>query len=469
MTPFQKYTPPLQLRHFPVFLCLFSFVLTCASQPGPNILFVSIDDFNDWGPSQLDGEPFEVQTPHFDALSAKGILFNNAHCNAPSCNPSRTSIMSGLHPTSTGVYANAHDWRTNEVFDDILLLPEYFQKHGYATLGCGKIYHANQGSDNERKGHLSPRGWDDYYPSFEAQLPLQSMPDSLPNRGEGKFDWGGTGKPVEDMGDHKVVNWAIDQLMTVRGKPLFLAVGIYRPHMPWYIPDAFYDQYEDAEIRPPTNPEGWDKNIPADLLRGTKRFSEFTGNPGPSRGYAACITYADHELGRLMDALQSSPIADNTIVIVWTDHGWHLGEKGHFSKFTLWEESTRIPLLIVAPGRQPKEVDTAVSLLDVYPTLVALAGLPANKDNEGQDLLPIINRSTDLNRAILTSLNENYHAVRDGRYRYMKSSRAEALFDHFNDPREFDNLAEIPGHADIIRRLSRSLPENPQASMPKGK
>jgi len=457
-------------RYIIVF-CL-SVVLAISSigdQPRPNVLFVSIDDFNDWGPSQLNGEPFAVETPNFDSLATEGILFTNAHCNAPACNPSRTSIMSGLHPVSTGVYGNSMDWRANPVFDDILLLPEYFKKHGYATLGGGKIYHANQGSDREREGHLSPRGWDSFFPSFKQQLPVQSMPDIPPNRGEGKFDWGGTGKPLEEMGDHKVVNWAIDQMNTVREEPLFLAVGIYRPHMPWYIPDSFYDKYEDVEIVPPSNPDGWDKNIPLDLLKRTKRFREFTGDPGPSRGYAACISYADFELGRLIKALKASPIAENTIVVVWTDHGWHLGEKGHFSKFTLWEESTQVPLLLVSPGLMPKEVDTAVSLLDVYPTLVALAGLPENNDNEGQNLLPIISQKTDWNRTILTSSNETFHAVRDGRYRYIKSPVAEGLFDHFHDPREFNNLAEDPEYAQVIDRLSDALPDNPRPSMPKSK
>ena len=462
-----------------IYFYLFALVLvTSAMRPGanellaaedrPNVLFVSIDDFNDWGPTQLNGEPFDVDTPNFDSLAAKGILFNNAHCNAPSCNPSRTSIMSGLHPASTGVYANGHDWLVNKRFDDILLLPEYFKKHGYATLGSGKIYHANQGTDFHRKGLFSPRGWDDFFPSFNFQLPVPSMPDVKPKRGEGNFDWGGTGKPLEEMGDHKVVNWAIEQLEASRDEPLFLAVGIYRPHMPWFVPDKFYDQYEDVEITPPTNPKGWGKNIPESLLP-PKRHQEFTGKSGPSRGYAACVSYADFELGRLMKGLEASPIADNTIVVIWTDHGWHLGEKEHFSKFTLWEESTRVPLLILKPGANQKEVDTAVSLVDVYPTLLALAGLPENKNNDGQNLLPIIEAETDLNRAIVTSKSENHHAVRDGRYRYLKSNNAEALFDHVNDPREFNNIANNPGSAAIIKRLSEALPTAPIKSMPKRK
>ncbi len=433
----------------------------------PNILFVSIDDFNDWGPTQLEGEPFDVDTPHFDTLASRGILFRNAHCNAPSCNPSRTSIMSGLHPASTGVYGNRHNWLKNERFNDILLLPEYFKKHGYATLGGGKIYHANQENEADRRGYFSPRGWDDFYPSFDAQLPVQSMPDEMPGRGEGKFDWGGTGKPLEEMGDHKVVDWAIKQLEARRDKPLFLAVGIYRPHMPWFVPDAFYDQYQDIEITAPTNPENWDRNIPESLASKPRRFKEYTGKPGPSRGYAACISYADFELGRLLQGLEGSLEAENTIVVVWTDHGWHLGEKEHFSKFTLWEESTRVPLVIATPGGEQKYVDTAVSLLDVYPTLLALAGLPENPNNEGQNLLPIIAAKTDLNRAIVTSSNESYHAVRDGRYRYLKSSNAEALFDHFSDPREFNNIAREPGSAAIIQRLRQALPVSPRPAMPR--
>ena len=168
-----------------------------------------------------------------------------------------------------------------------------------------------------------------------------------------------------------------------------------------------------------------------------------------------------------MKGLEDSPIADNTIVVVWSDHGWHLGEKEHFSKFTLWEESTRVPLLISKPGAKPKKVDTAVSLIDVYPTLLALAGLPENKNNDGQNLLTIIEAETDLNRAIVTSKDENYHAVRDGRYRYFKTYNAEALFDHFDDPREFNNIANRPGSAAIIERLSKALPTAPVPSMPK--
>ena len=452
------------LRALPILLA----VALCHSTHAdshPNVLFVSIDDFNDWGPSQLEGEPFDVETPNFDRLARQGVLFRNAHCNAPSCNPSRTSILSGLHPASTGVYGNRHDWRDNHLFNDVLLLPEYFKKHGYATLGCGKIYHANQTSPRDRAGYLSPRGWDKFFPSFDAQLPEPSMPDHAPGRGLGKFDWGGTGKPLEEMGDHKVVGWAIDQLNRPRAEPLFLAVGIYRPHMPWFVPDKFYDRYKDARIVPPTDPKGWESGLPETLVKKFKRFRQFAGERGPSHGYAACITYADFELGRLLDALQASPIAGNTIVVVWSDHGWHLGEKGHFSKFTLWEESTRVPLLIASPGQKPGAVDSAVSLLDVYPTLVALAGLPANKDNEGRNLLPLMRGKKDPKRAIVTSLGSERHAVRDGRYRYLKFQNVEALFDHRTDPGEYINIANDPENAPVLDRLRAVIPASIQPAM----
>lgn len=454
------------LRALPVLVA----VALCHSSHGashPNVLFVAIDDFNDWGPSQLEGEPFDVETPNFDRLARRGVLFTNAHCNAPSCNPSRASILSGLHPASTGVYGNRHDWRGNGLFSDVLLLPEYFEKHGYATLGCGKIYHANQTSTRDRAGYLSPRGWDDYFPSFETQLPDPSMPDAPPGRGVGKFDWGGTGKPLEEMGDHKVVGWAIDQLNRPRAEPLFLAVGIYRPHMPWFVPDEFYDRYEDAKIVPPTNPEGWESGLPETLAKKFKRFREFTGKRGPSHGYAACITYADFELGRLLDALEASPIAGSTIVVVWSDHGWHLGEKEHFSKFTLWEESTRVPLLIAAPGQKPGAVESAVSLLDVYPTVLALAGLPVNQDNEGQSLLPLMKGKAEPKRAIVTSLDSERHAVRDGYYRYLKFRNVEALFDHRTDPGEYKNIANDPSNAAVLERLRAVIPASPLPAMHK--
>jgi len=417
-----------KMFYFLYIVCSLAVAAPVLSASKPNVLFIAIDDFNDWGPSQLAGEPFDVITPNFDKLASRGILFKNAHCNSPSCNPSRASIMSGLHPSSTGVYGNGHDWRKNKIFDDILLLPEYFKKYGYDAIGGGKIYHANQTSDKDRKGYLSPRGWDSFFPSFEAQLHVQSTPDIIPGRGFGKFDWGGTGKPIEEMGDHKVVNWAIREINKSRKNPLFIAVGIYRPHMPWYIPDKFYNQYKLSDIKPPQNPKDWDKNIPT-VLHKPRRFSTFAGKPGPSRGYAACITYADYELGRLMKGLSSSPIAKNTIVVIWTDHGWHLGEKEHFSKFTLWEESTRVPLVILLPKSIHKEVSTAVSLLDVYPTLLALAGLP--------------------------------------RYRYIKHGDTEALFDHKSDPREFNNIAANPANAGIIKRLSKAIPISPKDPMPK--
>ena len=450
-----------------IFLILLSTASFVSTAEHPNVLFIAIDDLNDWGASGLEGEPFAVDTPNLDRLVAQGVLFTNAHCNAPSCNPSRTSILSGLHPATTGVYANRNDWRTNTIFDDTLLLPEYFKQHGYATFGCGKIYHANEEGAQDCKGYISPRGWDGFFPSFERQLPEPSRPVQVPGRGIGKFDWGGTGKPLEDMGDHKVVDWAIGQLKKKHQQPLFLAVGIYRPHMPWFIPDAFYDRYEDVKIKPPQNAPGWDADIPPQLTK-MRRFKEFAGQPGPSRGYAACVTYADFELGRLLDALEASPLSENTLIVLWSDHGWHLGEKEHFSKFTLWEESTRVPLIIVPPGaRAPRVVDTAVSLLDVYPTVIQLAGLAAYEKNQGENIMSFVDVPKDARRAVVTSAKEDAHAVRDGRYRYIRIRDVEALFDHETDPDELRNVADDPAYADVVERLAKALPANPLSQMPK--
>ncbi|MHC4995269.1 MAG: sulfatase, partial [Planctomycetota bacterium] len=448
------------------------FTAPCLAASKPNILFIAIDDFNDWGPNAMDGEPFDVWTPNFDRLTQRGVLFTNAHCAAPSCNPSRTSLMTGIHPTTSGVYANAHDWRQNERLNGVEVLPEYFQKHGYKVLGCGKIYHANQDSAEQRRGYMSPRGWDAFYPSLRVQLPDPSVPVKIPKRGEDRFDWGGTGRPIEEMGDHKVVNWAIERLNQSHDKPLFLAVGIYRPHMPWYVPDKFYDDYEGHDIKPPTNPVGWQDNMPASIANMGKRYRQYTGKVGPTRGYAAAMTYGDYELGRLIDAFEKSDYAANTVIVVWTDHGWHLGEKGHFSKFTLWEESTRVPLLVIpAGGTGPKgarKMPQAVSLLDVYPTLVSMAGLPANAANEGRDLSALVRGEVSqaaANRAVVTSSNPTSHAVRDARYRYVRKGAAEALFDHHNDPREFYDVSGDPAHTEALARLRAAYPSDAAPKM----
>ncbi len=447
----------------------------------PNVLCVIVDDMNDWTEG-LGGYAGTLYTPNIERLAARGVSFENAHCPAPWCAPSRAATFLGLRPSTTGIYNNGQWWKP--VLPDAVTFPAHFKASGYRTIGSGKTLHHTAGFN-------PPDQWDDYFRivfddpwdktnrrNYPWVLDTETPPYHPLNGIQPfshEFDWGALPKPDDEYGDVKAVNWAIRHLMEPRGQPLFAAVGTFRPHIPLYVPRRYLDMYPLDEIRLPEVPGDDLDDIPpegqslaaarrADLDKtiASGKWKEFV------QAYLASITFADAQLGRLLDALEQSPGAENTIVVFWSDHGWHLGEKRHVHKATLWEEATRVPLVIAGPGlREGARSRQPVSLLDIYPTLNELCGLPERPELEGVSLAPLL-RDPEAKREqpALVTLNPGQHAVRSERWRYIRySDGSEELYDHNSDPNEWTNLAADPRYDAVKRGHARWIPaaEAPRA------
>jgi len=448
----------------------------------PNVLFIAIDDMNDWVHC-LDGRK-GVETPHLDQLVKEGVLFSNAHCSAPACCPSRASLMTGVRPSTSGVYANSDVWRNAPALDTAQTIPEYFRQIGYTTKGGGKIFHALSwirtayGIDQN-----DPSIWDEYFPSKERSLPESIWPESARKDSNGTvfwepmaggktehrpawfFDYGPLGQE-EQMADYKVVDWALKELHKEHKKPLFLAVGLFRPHIPWFVPQKYFDRYPLEEVTLPkirkddledVSPvtERWVRKSWQRWMIENKQWKKAV------RAYQASITFSDAMLGRLIDGLRQTGQFDNTIIVLWSDHGMHIGEKQQWEKFTLWEESTRVPMAFIAPGiKQGAICEEAVSLLDIFPTLVELTGHKPFGQLEGQSLVPLLhNPDKDRARPAITTWHPNNHAVRTERWRFIQYHNGDReLYDHQNDPDEFHNLAGQPKYESIMDSLHKWIP-----------
>jgi len=420
----------------------------------PNVLFIAVDDLNDWI-GCLGGHP-DCRTPHIDKLASRGVLFERAYCAAPACNPSRVALLTGIRPSTSGVYVNQSRWR--QAMPKAVTLPQLFMQYGYRVVGGGKIFHGGQNDAASWHEYLQQRG--DPKPKV---VPANGIANTA------HFDWGPVDVGDEQMNDHRVVDWAIGELNKQHDKPFFVACGIFRPHLPWYVPQNYFDQFPLDEI---TLPE-IDENDLQDVPLAGKRMAKPNGDHRKViesnnwrravQGYLASIAFADAQVGRLITALDDSEYADNTIIILWGDHGWHLGEKLHWRKFALWEAATRAPLMIVAPGvTQPNgRSPRVVSFIDVYPTLADLCGLPIADDLEGHSLRPLLaNPQSQWDRPAITTHGRNNHAVRSERYRYIRyADGSEELYDHAADPLEWHNLAGDAEHADAKAALARWLPE----------
>ncbi len=444
------------------------------SSPEPgrmDVLFIAIDDLNDWV-GVLGGHP-QARTPNIDRLADRGIVFTNAHTVSTSCNSSRTALLTGLRPSSTGVYTNGRDWRSVERLQGLPTLPRHFLEEGYRTFGAGKIFHAHTYYPEGFFGFNDPDAWEAFYPSVGRQLPDEVGPPTRPtnqNPGYLGFDWSAVVTDDAAMGDGQVVSWAERQLGASSGDPRFLAVGIYRPHLPWYVPQAYLDMHPLEQIELPTTVESDLDDVPeiawpAPLnSRETHRWIvEEDLWEEAVQAYLASVSFADAMVGRLIDALDRSGRAGDTIIVLWSDHGFHLGEKQRWRKWTLWEEVTHVPLIVVAPGvttpgsRTPRPV----SLLDVYPTLTELAGISMPEHLEGTSLVPLLrDPDAEWDHAAVTTNAYRDHSVRDDRYRYIRhADRSEELYDLETDPNEWKNLAADPAFAGTKRRLAEWLPE----------
>ena len=437
----------------------------------PNVLFMAVDDLNDWI-GCLGGHP-DIKTPNFDRLAAMGVLFTSAHCSAPACNPSRASLMTGILPSTSGIYVNPNPWRKSSVLKNAVTIPQHFTANGYRSVGGGKIYHGS---------FPDPQSWQQYFPSQTKNKPDDPVPENRPLNGIAKtshFDWGPVNAKDEDMGDWQVADWAIGELNRKHDKPFFLACGFFRPHLPWYVPQKYFDMYPLDKVTLPNINENDLDDVPeigrkmAKPNGDHKKVIDHNQWAKAVQAYLASISFTDACLGRVLDALDESQYKDNTIVLLWGDHGWHLGEKLHWRKFALWEEATHAPLMFVAPGvtKPNGRCIRPVSHLDIYPTLIDLCGLSRNPALQGKSLRPLLeDPSAKWEKPALTTHGRNCHSLRSERWRYIRYSDAtEELYDHEDDPLEWKNLAGDPKYADIKKQHAKWLPKENVPEMNKEK
>ncbi len=434
----------------------------------PNVLFIAIDDLNDWI-GCLGGHP-DVKTPNLDRLAQRGVLFTRAYCAAPACNPSRAALMTGIRPSTSGVYLNSQPWRKSPVLKNAITLPQHFMAHGYKAMGSGKIYHGR---------FPDPPSWNYYWPSQQKNKPDDPMPPNRPLNGipkTGHFDWGPVNVPAEKMGDWKVADWVINQLQQRHEKPFFLGCGFYRPHLPWYVPPRYFEMYPlDKITLPNVNEHDLDDVPPAGVKMAKPqgdhaKVIKYNQWRRAVQAYLASISFVDECVGRVINALDQSPYRDNTIIVLWSDHGWHLGEKLHWRKFALWEEATHNVLMFVAPGvtKPGGRCDSPVSLIDIYPTLIDLCNLKPKPELEGHSLLPLLkNPAAKWEIPALTTYKRGNHSIRTKRWRYIRySDGSEELYDHENDDLEWNNLAKKPEYARIKTELAKWLPKNNAPDIP---
>ena len=425
------------------------------AQDRPNVLFIAVDDLNHW--VGYTGRNKQIRTPNIDRLSKMGVSFSNAHCAAPACEPSRAALFSGRRPSTTGCYLNGHKWKKH--VPEGTTLNATFKKAGYYVAGMGKTYHSTAAKGAEA-AYASE--WDDYPPLVKSST-----------GGASKYQGFHEPLPLDmkdgDLGDWHTISYCIEQLGKKRQKPLFLACGLVKPHLPWAVPRKYYDMYPRESVELPPHIKNDLADIPPAGVRMARpagdhaRFLKSGRWRDAVQSYLATIAFVDVCIGRLLDALEKSPCRDNTIIVLWGDHGWSLGEKEHWRKFALWEETTRAPLIWVAPGvtKAGAVCTRPVDFMSVFPTLCDLAGVPTPDYVEGKSLRPLLAEpKADWDGVAICTHGYMNHSVRSERWRYTRyADGSEELYDHDKDPYEWKNLAENPALVGVKKELGAHLPK----------
>ena len=455
-------------------LFIFQFAF-CAFQSGarsaPDVLFIVIDDMNDWI-SLLDSDS-PIKTPNLERLADRGMLFTKAYCASPACNPSRAATLTGIRPTTSGVYGNKSDWRG--AMPQRKTIMNRYQDAGYVVKGAGKLFHHHLNG-----AFHDSASFDEFQPMDPQNMPEEKL-NQAPEYGSKNTDWGAWPPNEKDSIDFKTADFCIDALRNPpSGKSQFLACGIFKPHSPFFAPPEYHENLGRL-ADPVRNDEDWD-DLPSGaraLLKGKAWF--WNGMleldekiPGSYhdfiRAYAACITFADAQVGRVLDALDASSRRDNTIVVLWSDHGFHLGEKDHIEKFALWEKANRIPFIVVAPGvTKPGGVcEAPIDMSALYPTLLELGGLSSDEACDGVSIVPLLeNPESKWKRPALMTYGRGNHAVRSERWRYIRyADGSEELYDHQNDPNEWTNLASEKRFSSVIASHKKWLPKKESATFP---
>ncbi len=463
MNNFKKYT---------LFFIVFSLFLSCKENKieqkamsqidEPNIIIIIADDMN--GYAIKDQYPL-IKAPYLDKLRAESVNFVNAACNTPVCNPSRSSFFSGLYPHHTGAYINGSDgWNRSEILQNIRNLPEYFRDNGYETWGAGKLFHNPFDSIREA-------GFWDNYPVYKGGF--GPFPEKEYWYAGSRFrsikPWDG---PDTDFPDVKNANAAIDFLKKKHEKPFLMVYGLWRPHSPYTAPKRFFDLYDEKDFDlPESYKEGDLDDVPflgQMLVDSLNNYRNKEGDYKPLLkkflyAYAANYSFADDNIGRVIHALDSSKYARNTLVVFYSDNGFHNGEKLRWGKATLWEQADYVPLMIRTPEKKGATSEATVSLIDVFPTLVDYAGLPQPGHKlDGNSLMSLVeNPGKDWPYPSLTSYGVEYSSVRSKHHRYLRyPDGSEEFYDHQNDPYEWNNLASDPQYRTIMDSLKTYIPKD---------
>ena len=427
----------------------------------PNVLMIAIDDQNDWI-GCLGGHP-QSRTPNIDRLAKRGTVFLNAHCQSPLCNPSRVSLLTSRRPSSTGVYGLSPALRDANGLEDVVTLPQHLRQSGYKSLMAGKIYHGGYGrrpADNE---------FDVVGPPADVGARPKSSLVSTPS-GHPLVDWGTFPHSDEEKGDYKLASWSVDQLQMTHDRPFFMSVGFFLPHVPCYVTQNWYDLFPAESLQLPavmdddradTPRFSWYLHwkLPEPRLKFLKQSEQWTNLV---RSYLASTAFVDAQIGRILNTLDASPYAHNTIVVLWSDHGWHLGEKGITGKNSLWDRGTRVPLIFAGPGVTPdSRCAEPAELLDIYPTLSELCHLEQPEGLEGHSLVPQLKDSSIAREwPAITTHNHDNHGIRSRDWRYIRyADGSEELYNMVQDPHEWTNLASRPEHSQIIAEHRQWIPK----------
>ncbi len=464
-----------------------------------NVVFVAIDDLNDWV-GVFGGNP-QTQTPNFDNFAKEGsIVFEKAFSPATVCGPSRSALLTGKYSHNTGVYGNDTNLRHAPKTQDVATISQWFSQQGYHALSAGKIFHkhSNKQSDKGDQGQWAFDEWTDptakehkgKWGKIRHELKKGTEVHIQPSPGEKAvaynakaLKWGEMAVTPEETKDFITCQWAVDQLTRdFDSKPFFMAVGISKPHLPWFVPSRFYDQFPLEDIVLPKINEGDLEDIIDSKGKAAAKKHPWWNwierenmHKEAVQAYLASVAYVDYCLGALFEGINNSKYADNTIVVIWGDHGWHLGEKFKYGKATSWIESCRVPLLIKVPGVTENglvKTKGLVNLIDLYPTLSDICGLPINPENEGKSFKDLIhNPKMEWNFPTVITTNEGQSTVFDPQYQYIRSTRFNKtvleLYNYEKDPLEWNNLANNAEFKEVIARLDPYLPKKYEPKLPK--
>jgi len=461
----------------------------------PNVLLIMSDDLNNLLGCYGDER---AKTPNIDRLAARGVRFDRAYCSFPLCGPSRNSMLTGLYPNTTGIQANAQIFR--QTIPAQLSLPQAFRQAGYFAARIGKLYHYNVPKSIGTNGHDDPGSWElELNPAGVDRLEEEpSIFTLLPNQFGGTLSWYASPKSDEHHTDGleaQDAEWVLERCAKRGDRPFFFGVGFFRPHTPYVSPKKYFDMYPAKEMPVAQNVKEDQADIPPAGLASYKREQDKLTDElrrEALQAYYASISFMDAQVGRVVAALDRLGLADNTIIVFTSDHGYHTGEHGLWQKMSLFEESTRIPLLIVAPGTSKvgSVVKTPVSHVDLFPTLAELCGVAKPENLQGQSLVPMLKNPQATGRGwALTQVTRGGGAARatvtrdvgsDGRrffgytlrtprWRYTEwdeGRQGRELYDHDADAHELTNLAEKPEQAQVVAEMSRRLKEAVKTTFP---